>query len=288
MKIAIDHRMLQSLLFLAAVIEARDPWTAGHIWRTSRYARLLAEKIGLEQGDVFLTQTGALVHDLGKIGIPDVILNKRGRFSETEIEVMRHHPEIGHRVVANHPLAPLVEDAILEHHLRIDGGGYPAELDDRSPSMISRLVSVVDTFDAVTSARPYGGAKPVVRAVQVLREEAGRQLDGQFSNVMATMAEAGELDHILHHCGENRLLLHCPDCGPIIAPPEDAADGDGVDCPSCASEFVLHFSRSSYELEWKGSRKGIHLPRPDLEAVNEVIRAAPKSVSLPDEDEKRR
>lgn len=281
--IEIDKASLKSLLVLASVIEARDPFTAGHIWRTSRYAALLAEKAGLSRGDVFLAQLGGLVHDLGKIGIPDALLHKRGRLTPEEYEQIKEHPHIGHSIIANHPLAPLVKEPITLHHIRFDGEGYPAAYANREPSVIPLVVAVADSFDAITSCRPYRGLVDMEKAIEIMQLEKGKQFHPGFAEAFFDLARAGALDHIIGHVSETGLVLECRDCGPILSAPHGAKDGEKIDCPSCRGEFVLHVSGGSFELEWSGVRKDAYLPKPDLPLVEQVVREAPKKIDIPTE-----
>ncbi|MFI5165234.1 MAG: HD domain-containing phosphohydrolase [Thermoanaerobaculales bacterium] len=280
-RLVVDRPLLRSLLVLVSVIEARDRFTGGHVWRTSRYARLLAAKLGLSSGDVFLAQLGGIVHDVGKVGIPDAILNKRGAVSAEERAILQLHPEIGEEILANHPLAALVETPVLEHHLRLDGTGYPARLADRAPSLISRIVAIADTFDAITAFRPYRGGNVLDHAMAELTDARGTQLDAASVDAFLALAGAGELDHVLGHAGEGRPMLACRDCGPIIAPPQGTREGDTVICPSCTGEFVLHVVGDTFDLEWRGAGRGVYRPRPDTAAVDEVLDAAPPVVDVP-------
>lgn len=283
--IEIDRPLLKSLLVIASVIEARDPFTGGHIWRTSRYAGLLAEKAGLSGGDVFLAQLGGLVHDLGKIGLPDVLLHKRGRLTPEEYEQVKTHPEIGYRIIVNHPLAPLVEKAITQHHVRYDGTGYPAVFAEKEPAVIPLIVGIADAFDAITSVRPYRSNRVVEEAIRILEDEKGKQFHPGFTDVFVGLARAGKLEHVVGHCSENGLMLECGNCGPILTAPRSARDGDTVDCPSCRGEFTLHVHNSSFELEWTGVRTDPYMASPDMDLVDEMVRDAPKKVDLgPDQE----
>jgi len=283
-RVVVDLPLLKSLLVLASVIEARDRFTGGHVWRTSRYARALAERLGMTPGDAFLAQLGGLVHDLGKIGIPDGILNKREPISEAEWAVLRLHPEIGEEILANHPLGPLVATPVAEHHLRVDGGGYPARLSARPPAALARVVAVADVFDAVTAFRPYHGGNRLAAGVAELVAARGTQLDAACVDALVDLAGAGALDHVLGHAGEGRLMLACHQCGPIVAPPAGARDGDAIVCPACTGEFTLHVAGDAFALEWRGTRAGAYRPRPDMAAVDEVLRAAPPEVDVPPGD----
>jgi len=278
---SIDRPLLKSLLVLATVIEARDRFTGGHVWRVSRYARVLAEKLGLPAGDVFLAQLGGLVHDLGKIGIPDGILNKREPITDAEWELLRLHPEIGEEIVANHPLAPLVTTPVIEHHLWVDGGGYPRRLSGRGPSPVSRVVTIADVFDAVTAFRPYHGASLLDQGMAELSQVGGTQLDAGFVAAFVALGRSGGLDHILGHAGEGRLMLTCAECGPIVAPPAGVRDGDTIVCPSCLGELMLHAAGGSFVPEWSGGRAAAYRPRADMGAVDEIVRDAPPAVDVP-------
>lgn len=278
--IEIDPPLLRSLLVLATVIEARDPFTGGHVWRTSRYARLLAAAAGLEEDDVFMAQVGGLVHDLGKVGMPDAILLKQSKITAAEFRVIALHPEIGHDIVVNHPLALLVDRQISQHHLRMDRQGYPARWRDQTPWIVSRVVSIADAFDAMTSSRPYRRELLRARALAVLEAERGKQFDAALVDQFIALARKGVLEHVIGHAADSRLMLACPECGPIIVPPSKAAEGDKTGCPSCLREFVLHFAHGAHELEWTGRAASAPAGTPDLEAVEDALRRAPRRVRI--------
>lgn len=124
----IDKKLLTSLMVMGSVVEARDAYTGGHLWRVGHFSRLLAEKIGLDRNQVFLAGLGGFMHDLGKVGVPDAILNKAGPLTDIEYAVIRTHPAIGASVLEEHPLAALALDAVIDHHERPDGKGYPHEV----------------------------------------------------------------------------------------------------------------------------------------------------------------
>ncbi|MGD9641362.1 MAG: HD domain-containing phosphohydrolase [Elusimicrobiales bacterium] len=266
-----DIPLLRSLLTLASVIEARDPYTGGHIWRVSRYARTLAEALGLDKLEIFRAELGGLVHDLGKIGIPDAVLSKPGRLDPAEYAVIRRHSELGRELIFNHPLAPLVMDAIHYHHERADGHGYPAGLAADKIPMSAKLITVADAFDAMTSVRPYHSGRPLAEALKVIEEEQGKQFDAELAKTFLELGRKGKLSHILGHCGEARLMLACPKCGPVIAPPAASADGSSVICPSCDGQYLLHADGDTFDLETAGEPGQPRLARPDLEAVEEFL-----------------
>jgi HD-GYP domain-containing protein (c-di-GMP phosphodiesterase class II) len=125
------------VLVLGAVIEARDAYTGGHTWRVAQYSRLLAEQAGLSASEIFLSGLGGFIHDIGKVGIPDQVLNKAGRLSEDEFSLLKTHPTVGKKLLDNHPLGPLVLDSITYHHERFDlpDSRYPLRyFPDRTPA----------------------------------------------------------------------------------------------------------------------------------------------------------
>lgn len=231
--------LLQSLFVLAATVEARDPYTGGHLWRVSQYSRLLAERIGLPPAALGVVAVGGFLHDLGKIAVPDAILGKRGPLTADERAVVRAHPEIGAGLVARHPLGPLVLDAVRHHHERTDGDGYPDGLRGTCIPAEARVVSIADAFDAMTSSRPYRAALPVEHALRVLEDERGRQFDGEMADAFLGIGRSGMLEHLVAH-GEPRIpLLPCPVCGPIVVVSRRQRDGDTILCPSCGSEMRM-------------------------------------------------
>ena len=122
--------LVASLLKMAWFVEARDPYTGGHLWRVSRYAELLARAAGFREVDCARASLGGFLHDIGKLGLSDAILRKPGALTKDEMAIVRTHPEIGFRLLAGHPLAHLVSDAVLSHHERPDG---PRREEDPDP-----------------------------------------------------------------------------------------------------------------------------------------------------------
>ncbi len=135
------QHVLARLLTMAWFVEARDPYTGGHLWRVSRYARLLSEHAKFSEAEAARIGLGGFLHDLGKVGIPDAILRKTDRLTDLEYEVIKTHPDIGMRMLACHPLAALVKDAIQLHHERPDGQGYPLGLQAGSIPEVARIVA---------------------------------------------------------------------------------------------------------------------------------------------------
>ncbi|MFO8042865.1 MAG: HD domain-containing protein [Alkalispirochaeta sp.] len=275
MTIKIETEILESLLTMATFVEARDAYTGGHAWRVSQYGRLLAQEMNLSRDDVFVVQVGGLVHDLGKVGVSDTVLNKDGPLSAPEFELMHQHPESGVNALGGHPLLPLVREAILEHHERYDGGGYPTQAPGSSLTVVGRILGVADAFDAMTSTRAYRAGMTADRAMGIVGEETGRQFDPQVADALKNLHGKGKLHHVLGHAAEEQLMLNCPVCGPSIAPPEDAHDGDTTVCPSCRGIFAMHRQNDTFELELQGMSPTLYMPQPDHRAVQSLISAMP-------------
>lgn len=279
-KIEIHNHLLKSLIALASVIEARDPYTGGHIWRVSRYSVLLGMRYGLDKNYQFVLELGSMVHDLGKVGVSDGILNKNGPLSDQEFQVVRQHPVVGGEIGQNHTLYPLIRYSILEHHERVDGTGYPARLDGDSITIWGKITAIADAFDALTSPRPYRPALPVDQALSILSEEKGKQFDPHLVDLFLSIAKSDKLTPILGHAGENRLLLSCPACGPLIVPRPDIQDGEILQCPSCTGRFRVHRAGDTFQLEFTGSKSGVYVPRPDDGLIRYVLKRKRKTVTL--------
>ncbi len=174
-----EHRraFLGVIKSLAAAVDAKDPYTKGHSQRVSDYSVLIARELGLDETLVNDVRIGSLLHDIGKIGIPDSILLKNGTLNFEEIELMRQHPRTGVNILSEVKLLDPMRPAILEHHERLDGSGYPAKLTDQQISWMGRIVAVADVFDAMTSKRPYRQALSVQEVLSYLQQKAGSLFD---------------------------------------------------------------------------------------------------------------
>jgi len=182
---------LSAVYALAAAVDAKDHYTYGHSKKVNTYAVALAEQIGLPPDEVSRISTAALLHDIGKIGIPDRILNKKGKISLEEWDAIKSHPRLGANIVGNVPdLAPCVGN-ILYHHERWDGAGYPEGLKGRAIPLGARILAVADAFAAMTSARPYRDAFCDEKVLRKLREGAGNQFDPELVEVFIGLIQAG-------------------------------------------------------------------------------------------------
>jgi putative nucleotidyltransferase with HDIG domain len=170
------ERRRELLTKLASALEARDVYTHGHSRRVARTATMIAARMGLPHDDVAKVRTAAILHDVGKVNTPLAVLHKAGRLTDDEFGVIKQHPVDGAVMVSILGDAELTA-MVRHHHERLDGTGYPDRLSgDRIP-LGARIIAVADTFDAITSVRPYRGASPHKKAIDILAKEAGTQLD---------------------------------------------------------------------------------------------------------------
>ena len=173
----------QSLLGLANALEAKDPYTRGHSERVGAWSRRIAVTLGLPPVDVETITQAGLLHDIGKIGVPEPILRKQGALDEREWTLMRRHPTIGAQIVAPFECLEGAAVVIRHHHERRDGSGYPDGLVGEAIPFGARVVAVADIFDALTSDRPYRAALPRRSALEHLAGGAGTILDEEVVGV---------------------------------------------------------------------------------------------------------
>lgn len=176
----IDHETIASIKTLIAVINARDKYTYGHVERVVFYCTLLAEKLRLSDKDKKNLIYSAYLHDVGKINIPEEILMKADPLTDEEWAILKNHPQKAAEIIDNiSPLKELVP-IILQHHERYDGTGYPGKLTGNEINYFARMLTVVDSFDAMTSIRPYQPQKPYKQAIQELIKCSGTQFDPEI------------------------------------------------------------------------------------------------------------
>lgn len=178
---------------LVAVTRLRDPALADHGMRTAHIAAAVASELGLTPEEADRVYLGALLHDIGKLGVPEAVLWKPTGLDTTEWREVRNHPEEGHRLVAD-IVAREVAACVLYHHERVDAEGYPFGVGLRTLPIAVRIVQVADAYDAMTSDRPYEGPLPVATALAELRRCAGTQFDAEVVAALGRLLAAGAAD----------------------------------------------------------------------------------------------
>jgi putative nucleotidyltransferase with HDIG domain len=178
---------------LAQALDARDQYTAGHSWRVSEYSRAIAREMNLPGDDIATLRIAALLHDIGKMGISDSVLQKPGKLTPEEAALIEEHPVIGRRILEGvHGFQPYLA-AVELHHENWDGSGYPRGLKGEETPLAARIVKVADAYDAMTSDRPYRKGMTHEDALQVLRRHSGTQMDAAVVSALARIPGLGTL-----------------------------------------------------------------------------------------------
>lgn len=192
-----EQAHLQMLQSLAKALEAKDAYTAGHSGRVSRFSVQLGRRLGLSESELKLLKQGALVHDVGKIGISDSILNKASPLDDHEYEIMKKHPELTASIMRPLKRFKAFAEIAAWHHERWDGNGYPDGLQGEQIPLLARIVSIADTWDAMTGDRVYRKGMSIDTALSILKRE---QHDGQWDPaLLASFIEMIEDDQAVRH-----------------------------------------------------------------------------------------
>jgi len=188
-----DELFLETIQALVAAIDLKDPYTEWHSQRVSEFSVAMAEEMGLSSEEIRHVRVGALLHDIGKIGVPDHILGKPDTLTDHEFSEIKKHPGVGAGIISKVNSLRSEVPALAQHHERLDGRGYPAGLAGDEIEFIARIVAVADVFDALTSDRPYRQAMDIENALNTLRHESGDHLDPQIVESMLRVFEQGKI-----------------------------------------------------------------------------------------------
>lgn len=193
----LDRANLQFIETMAQVLDARDPYTAGHSLRVGAYAYAIARAMEVPAVDANNIRIAAQLHDIGKVGIPDAILQKPGKLTAEEFGLIKLHPQIGRRILEKmgrfREFLPVIE----LHHENHNGTGYPYKLSGEAIPLAARIVHVADAFDSMVTTRHYRDALSLGTAVGELRAHSGTQFDPQVVEVMLRVIEEGKIEAVL-------------------------------------------------------------------------------------------
>ena len=185
----LEMAYIESIETLKNTVEAKDIYTRGHSDRVAAFAVLLGEHLGLPEHDLETLRVGGIFHDVGKIGVPDSILQKNASLTPNEYSEIKNHPSIGAHILSNASIFSEVVPIVKHHHERFDGTGYPGKLKGEEIPYLARLTSVVDSFDAMTSKRAYRDSLKLDIAIEELRKNIGTQFDPKLCQAFLDILE---------------------------------------------------------------------------------------------------
>lgn len=229
-----------TLLVLANAIELRDHYTVGHTWRVTNFTIEVAKELGWPEEKLKEVRMGGVLHDVGKIAVDDAILRKPDRLTDEEFEKIKVHPEKGAQLLRDVDfLVPLIPYC-LYHHERYDGKGYPYGLAGEEIPIEGRAVAVGDTFDALTSNRPYRKGLDPEKAIKIIEENKGTQFDPECADALIRCFRNGKIDRILqdYHKSSERSIA-CPFCSTFIQLNESTTEGAEVSCDVCHRAVMI-------------------------------------------------
>lgn len=197
--LAPDHFVDEVTLALARAIDAKDTYTHDHSYRVGDLALRMGLALGLGEDAAWNLRRAGVLHDIGKIGMPDCILTKTGPLTRGEFEIVKKHPVCGAQILSKLPGLEVPARVALHHHEHFDGSGYPAGLRGIEIPIEARIISVVDALDAMTSNRPYRAAMCREAATEIIGQHAGSQFDPDVVAAFVPLAKNGFFDDILEH-----------------------------------------------------------------------------------------
>ena len=183
----VETSYMRTIQSLAIALEAKDNYTAGHSQRVAKFSVMAAQGLGLSQSEIEMIRQVALLHDIGKIGMIDKVLNKPGPLTDEERVLVRSHPTVGGQILSPVQDSMKFIDAVKFHHENFDGSGYPEGRTGGQVSIGARIVRLADAFDAMTSNRPYRGAQTLKYAIEEMRNFTGTQFDPECVEAFVKM-----------------------------------------------------------------------------------------------------
>jgi len=185
---------LNSVKMLVAFLDHKDEYTKGHCERVTRYAVMLGQALAMDERDIMNLELAALLHDIGKLAVPDDIINKEGKLTAQEYDIIKMHPAVGYELIKDIAFLEVSKNVLLQHHERIDGKGYPLGLNGAEIDTMSRILSIADAYDAMTSSRPYRkDALSKESAIGQLKMSRGSQFDTDIVDVFIRLLQSDEV-----------------------------------------------------------------------------------------------
>lgn len=216
----LNAMFIGTLEALSSAIDAKDPYTCGHSRRVAHLSQQLAHAVGLDEEAVGRVHIAGIVHDVGKIGVPERVLSKAGALTSEEFEWIKKHPEVGHRILKDIPQFSDVLPGVLHHHERWDGRGYPHQLKGDDIPLYARLIALADSFDAMSSDRTYRTAMSRDQVLQEINECAGAQFDPDLAKVFVTL----DFSHFDRMVTEHSATIDTHVAAEPFSPPESEGE----------------------------------------------------------------
>lgn len=243
----LEQAYQDTLTVLANAIELRDHYTVGHTWRVTNFSIEVCRELGWSEEKLKEVRMGGVLHDVGKIAVDDAVLRKPGQLTDEEYTKIQVHPERGAQLLQDvyflHPLIPYC----LYHHERFDGKGYPYGLKGEEIPIEGRAVAVADTFDALTSNRPYRKGFDPDKAIGIIEEGRGTQFDPDCVDALLRAYHNGKIDRILQdYYKKDEKSIACPFCSTFIRTPDGSQPGDDFDCNVCHRMVRLQMKNDAY------------------------------------------
>jgi len=177
------------LIALTRAIDAKSPWTAGHSERVTQFAEAIGHSLHFSEDEMRALTISAILHDIGKIAVPEQILDKPGKLTDEEFAVVKKHPQTGADIISSIPSYESILEGIVHHHERWDGKGYPKGLSEKDIPLIARIICIADVYDALTEDRPYRRAWSRTEVRQFFEEQKGKMFDAELVDVFLTLPD---------------------------------------------------------------------------------------------------
>ncbi len=185
----LENAYLESIQTLRYTVEAKDTYTRGHSDRVAEYSVLLGKYLGLDESQLKTLKIGGLFHDVGKIGVPDSILQKESKLTDEEYSEIKNHPSIGAHILSSATIFKDIIPIVKHHHERYDGHGYPGQLQGENIPYFARITAIADTFDAMTSKRSYRDSLPIEKVISEFNRCKGTQFDEKLADIFLNILE---------------------------------------------------------------------------------------------------
>jgi HD-GYP domain-containing protein (c-di-GMP phosphodiesterase class II) len=184
---------LDTVKMLVNFLDKKDEYTKGHCERVTKFTVAIGQALNLSDLDILNLEFAALLHDIGKLAVPDEIINKEGKLTMQEYEIVKMHPAVGYELIKDIPFLDVSKKILLQHHERVDGKGYPLGLKDDQIDIKAKILSIADAYDAMTSSRPYRkDGLPKEQAISQLKLCTGSQFDKNIVDIFIELLKSGE------------------------------------------------------------------------------------------------